>query len=672
MLFVSSPFIISSGTDITKSFGIGNTIYVDDDNTIGPWDGTREHPFNRIEIATEHAQHYDHIYVLNGTYFEYIIIDKPIILEGEDQDNVIIDGSYNPYVISVETSSVEIDRITIRNSGGMYKNAGILLKADTGHISNCSFFRTKTGISVDTCENIKISNCLFYQNGEGVFLNDISNSLIENSFFTHNGIGIHGYFSNNLTLINCSATINGIGIFLNKVTSVQIDFCALFNNNDNQGGLFLQDCQGISMNNSFIYHNGFGVKTDNCHNIAIDNSTFQCNTHFGMYIANRTTYLTVYNSEFVENLRFSIRVEDSEITIHTSNLYNAIMGIYAFNATCHVQKNYWGSPFGPALFDRAQKDRIYAKQTKVSWIPWFSEKQRSIGTTWELNTNIPDIQFKFQPEISFEETDTDKDGVPDWWEKLYGYDPQCKDGHMFLDPDNDGLTNIQECYAHIWGADPFNKDLFWEMDWMESQTQHQDANKPSETLLSEIIDSFAAHNISLHVDVGELSGGEIIPYKATFTYADLRDYYWEYFLHNTINNPRKGIFHYGIICDNGPGPGFAFIGWDCLDGFCISADMLGEKLPLFNRERFIVGGAVHELGHTLGLTVDDHFGNDNTIAAMPFSKQWFLYIPYRSCMNYWYTYKILTFSDGHLGPTDFDDWGHMDLSFFKNTHFTPQ
>jgi hypothetical protein len=243
-----------------------------------------------------------------------------------------------------------------------------------------------------------------------------------------------------------------------------------------------------------------------------------------------------------------------------------------------------------------------------------------------------------------------------------------KNNHSTLDPDHDGLTNIEECYAEQWGAHPFEKDVFWELDWMRS-TKTDKTNKPDASLLAEIKQAFADHNISLHVDTGELGGGEEIPYEESFSIVDLRDYYWAYFLHNDINNPRKGIFHYGFICDDGPSAGNAFFGWDNLDSFIVSADKIGGKRPSLSRERFIVGGAVHELGHTLALTVDDHRGNDNTIATLPFTKEWLLYLPYRSCMNYWYTYEVLVFSDGNLGPTDFDDWHHMDLSFFKNTHF---
>ena len=78
---------------------------------------------------------------------------------------------------------------------------------------------------------------------------------------------------------------------------------------------------------------------------------------------------------------------------------------------------------------------------------------------------------------------------------------------------------------------------------------------------------------------------------------------------------------------------------------------------------------MHELGHTMGLFADDCGGNDNMVATMPFTKQFFKYSAYRSIMNYMYTYRILDYSDGKLGRNDFDDWGNLDLSFFKNTSF---
>lgn len=47
-------------------------------------------------------------------------------------------------------------------------------------------------------------------------------------------------------------------------------------------------------------------------------------------------------------------------------------------------------------------------------------------------------------------TDTDGDGIPDWWEERYGLDPQ-DNADAGLDPNGDGLSNL-DCYLN--GSDP--------------------------------------------------------------------------------------------------------------------------------------------------------------------------------------------------------------------------
>jgi len=54
-------------------------------------------------------------------------------------------------------------------------------------------------------------------------------------------------------------------------------------------------------------------------------------------------------------------------------------------------------------------------------------------------------------------TDSDGDCLPDWWEQLYGLDPNDATGEngKWGDPDGDGLNNLAEYLA---GTDPFNGD----------------------------------------------------------------------------------------------------------------------------------------------------------------------------------------------------------------------
>jgi len=395
------------------------------------------------------------------------------------------------------------------------------------------------------------------------------------------------------------------------------------------------------------------------------------NTHNAVRISEQSTDITLSNNDITDNFRYAIYVEDnSAVNIEGNNIYgNTLYGVFCDYRYCNSRNNWWGSRWGPSFTDFGRGDRITGKRT-VRFFPWSSKPLENIGSDWNHETTVPEVTVpteRFSP-IEIGGLDTDDDGVPDWWEEKHGYDPQRWDDHEALDPDHDGLSNVEECYTDHWGSNPFYKDIFLEFDWMESKTPGA-SNKPSSALLTEVQTIFKEYDINLHVDTGNLDGGEQIPYATHFSYADLRDLYWDYFLHNDLNNPRKGIFHYSIVCDYGPGPGFAFVGWDHLDSFDISASWLQENQPRYERDRLIIGGSVHELGHTLGLFVDDHGGNDNMGATKLFSVQWWKYRNYKSCMNYLYTYRTLSYSDGSHGRGDFDDWDTLDFLFFKNTHF---
>ena len=47
------------------------------------------------------------------------------------------------------------------------------------------------------------------------------------------------------------------------------------------------------------------------------------------------------------------------------------------------------------------------------------------------------------------------------------YDPFKWENHSTLDPDKDGLDNIEEFRTWQWGSDPFRQDIFIEIDQME-------------------------------------------------------------------------------------------------------------------------------------------------------------------------------------------------------------
>ena len=100
------------------------------------------------------------------------------------------------------------------------------------------------------------------------------------------------------------------------------------------------------------------------------------------------------------------------------------------------------------------------------------------------------------------------------------------------------------------------------------------------------------------------------------------------------------------------------------DAFQISSKYINEKckeLFFCNRDVIYASVFMHETGHSLRIYnpgVDDH----NSL--YPWQLNWWKWLPYKSCMNYHYTYKLVDYSDGSRGLNDFDDWNDMDLTYF--------
>jgi parallel beta-helix repeat protein len=161
---------------IGDNSSFGNTIYVDDDNISGPWDGSLEHPFQHIQDAIDDANSGDIVFVYSGTYFENVVVDKSINLIGEDKNTTIIDGSINKDkdVICVTASHVNIEKFTIKNG----KN-GILIDGDYGVVDN-----------LNIVENIIIDNIQY-----GVFFFRSGYNTVLNNIITNNIYGIRGNYS---------------------------------------------------------------------------------------------------------------------------------------------------------------------------------------------------------------------------------------------------------------------------------------------------------------------------------------------------------------------------------------------------------------------------------------------------------------------------------------------
>lgn len=665
------------GTNIISSFALElkkKSIVLHANNSWLYVGGSGPENYTSIQCAIDDAENGFMIFVYNGVYNESIIINKSLNIIGENKIYTIIDGLYNNYVVNFLADNICIKNFTIRNSGGYYEDSGIKINSNNNTIASCIIYRAKSGIFINQSNNIELSNCTFHTNGEGLYIKSSIDIRVFDSVFNHNAFGLNIYNSTNVQLYNCYINISSIGILTKKSSFIRVNNCAIFNNNDNGGGNFIDSSNDVIFLNCNINHNGFGINIQNSSVIKVENCDLIFNEHCAIRIKDKSKNVIIENCEITNNFRFAIDISDSRCKIRNCNFHKNLFGIYAQKSFCDACYNWWGLPFGPSFFEKKIRDNIKPKLGLIFFIPWRLFKNKEVGSNWEIDYNKFFIQYdpSRYNQIKLNGTDSDNDLVPDWWEDKWGYDKYIWDNHEILDPDGDGLNNIEECYTDYWDSDPFKKDIFIEFDWMTVDNPSNLPNKPSSKYIDMMIDVFNKHNINIHLDDGILGGGEEVPFKANLTFVDIRDYYWDYFLHNDLNNPRKGIFRYCFICDYGPEsgvPGYSNFGWDNLDSIEISSERVHRNHPNKEKAYIIISITMHELGHTMGLFVDDHGGIDNKIATMLFTKELFKYFRYKSIMNYQFTYSIFDYSDGTRGRYDFDDWDNLDFKFFKNTSF---
>ena len=286
-------------------------------------------------------------------------------------------------------------------------------------------------------------------------------------------------------------------------------------------------------------------------------------------------------------------------------------------------------------------------------------------------------QYETDPFVNNYNDDLDNDSIPFGWEHFWGYNPLKFDNHNLLDVDNDSISNFEEYLTQHYNSDPYRKDIFLEIDWMEEGSNGEINEVP--VLSSELLKNpFNRRNFVFHVDIGIENGGELIPFKTRTEQTELFDLYNDYFLHNGTYNWRRGIFHYGIFVNSCIPKGYAFSGdtepfWGYNPGtncFVVSSRLMDEKNNLFRfrnkpLEYFYGSVIMHEMGHNFGIRFGEPFGCDNWFGKYPWQISFWLIRNYYSIMNYQYTYYRFDYSDGTNGWGDYDDWSNINLSYFE-------
>jgi hypothetical protein len=317
-----------------------------------------------------------------------------------------------------------------------------------------------------------------------------------------------------------------------------------------------------------------------------------------------------------------------------------------------------------------------------------------LGDTFEVWFNIYQTEFDgdgipYWAEVNILHTDPqepdafddpDGDGIPTYWEWKWGYNPFVWDDHENLDPDLDGIENIEEYQMEKYFADPFHQDMYIEVDGMERGGLFDPPHVCWEESQQIMIERFAQHNINVYIDYGwpdgpVNGGGELLPHYDVLSYSpgSLLQFYTHHFA-----DERKGIFRYMVICH---AAGFCFPSkyFRC-DTIAIGTNLQRMMDPFGAKRAFtprtwrcaLAALMMHEMGHSLGMFSWNYEGIDNLTYADSLAS-WKQYDntwgQYESVMNYFHTYDyntLMDYSDGSNGPPyDRNDWLHISMANFQ-------
>ena len=151
--------IQSTSDTLEKGTILSTVIYVDDDNTGGPWNGSLMFPYQHIQDGIDAAENGDEVYVYNGTYVENIVIFKSIILSGENKEITTIDCAGACSVVSITANDVVLSGFTITNSGSASNHAGVSVNAQQSIITKNNIIENKIGIrAIEPNNQIYLNN----------------------------------------------------------------------------------------------------------------------------------------------------------------------------------------------------------------------------------------------------------------------------------------------------------------------------------------------------------------------------------------------------------------------------------------------------------------------------------------------------------------------------------
>jgi parallel beta-helix repeat protein len=308
----------------------GNWLYVGGD---GPGN------YTKIQDAINDSVNGDTVFVFRGTYYENIIIDKPITLTGEQKEFTVITGrDSDAYTASIIVSQVGITGFTIRDGYfGIFLNHS----SDNSIMGNIISDNKYGIILYHSLSNSITGNEIINNSETGILLRDSSNTNLTANMITDNGLyGITIEYSTDNQIYSNNVSNNheaGITIWSSSENHIMMntisnnsDGISLFQSSNNNilsdniiswnryKGIHLSDSSDNTLMENIIDSNDHGIYLDESHSNIISNNSLKNNYYEGVDLENSNSNIFLNNT--VNGCGFFIR--DSYHTLFRDNTIN--------------------------------------------------------------------------------------------------------------------------------------------------------------------------------------------------------------------------------------------------------------------------------------------------------------------------------------------------------------
>jgi len=295
-IFLEKDFSVCDKNIYFQQISSSQTLYV---GGVGPGN------YSSIQTAINNANTKDTVFVFDNSspYYENVVVNKSIILLGENKDTTIIDGNKSGNVIDIISDRVIIDGFTIRNG---YYYDGININSNYNTITDNNINSNNwNGIDLgySSFNTIK-SNLIKLNNADGIRLyfsdnNTITCNTIISSYYG-DGIELYNSSNNNITENSIYNNKGGIDILISCKYNNISDNIIMSNHQD--GIILIFDCnQNIISNNNIILNTrwGIGIGYSNYDNIIMKNIISE--NEYGINFWNKSNNNTIYHNNFVDN-----------------------------------------------------------------------------------------------------------------------------------------------------------------------------------------------------------------------------------------------------------------------------------------------------------------------------------------------------------------------------------